>query len=248
MLPSPKEKALETSCSASPFLSSVLPLPSPTPSGEEGLRALSGSTSTSLCLEVGELLLDKPVCLAALKSTSRAVTDYLVGTIHVERFHCPGCLLDNWSQLQIPPALPAPELGFHGECILVLHLKAQSFWEVFCHECHSLPVALSCYTGGGPLALPLGGGCLPSRDALKASDSRCLGDRLTSFVLTLLWTPAQPSAPGVLPEEGVRLRYGSVLGPVFSHARTCPCKRIRLLHRTPSVRASCLPLAVINLV
>lgn len=161
VLPSPKEKALETSCSASPFLI-VLPFPSPTRPGKEGLGALSGSASTSLCLEAGELLLDKPECLAALKSTSRAVTDYLVGTIHVERFHCPDCLLDSWSQLQIPPVLPAPEPGFHGECILVLCLKARSFWEVFCHECHSLPVALSCYAGGGPLAfpswlLPLGG-------------------------------------------------------------------------------------------
>lgn len=169
ILPSLKEKALETSCSASPFLI-VLPLPSLTPPGKKRLGELSGSASTSLRLEAGELLLDKPACLAALKSTSRAVTDYLVGTIHVERFHCPGCLLHSWSQLQIPPALPAPELGFHGECVLVLHLKARSFWEVFCHECHGLPIVLSCCAGGGPVAFP--SRLLPSRGELPAQQ-RC---------------------------------------------------------------------------
>lgn len=122
---------------------------SPTPPGSEGLGELSGCASTSLCLAGGELSLDKPVCLAALRSTSRAVTDCLVDTIHVERFPCPGCLLHSWSQLQIPPALPALELGFHGECILVLHRNAQSFWEVFCPKCHSLPVTLPCSVGGG---------------------------------------------------------------------------------------------------
>ena len=112
----------------------ALPLPFsssfPDSTGKEGLGALSGSASTSLCRDAGELWRDKLGRLAASKSASRAVTACLAGTVHVETFHRPGSLLDRWSQLQIPPALPVPRPGCRGECILVLHLKAQSFWEV----------------------------------------------------------------------------------------------------------------------
>lgn len=195
--------------------------PSPTPAGSDGLGELSGCASTPLCLAGGELSLDKPVCLAALRSTSRAVTDCLVGTIHSERFPCPGCVLHSWSQLQIPPALPALELGFHGECILVLHRNAQSFWEVFCP---SVTVCLSfCPALLEEVALAFWG-----RDALKASANRCLGDRLRSFV------PQHSPCPSC----------GSILGPGLSQARTCPCQRIYLLCHAPPVCALCLTLTI----
>lgn len=178
--------------------------PSPTPPASEGLGELSGWASTSLCLEGRELSLDKPACLAALRSTSRAATDCLVGTIHVERFPCPGCLLHRWSQLQIPPAPPAPELGFHGECILVLHLDVWSFWEV---SSPSVTVRLSLC----PAVLEEVAVAFLGRDALKASASPCLGDRLRSFV----------------GQRGPCPSCGSVLGPGLSHGweRVCPPRR-----------------------